>query len=64
MIICLYIAYYIFKDDWNSYDYPAGGITECIVIIFVAFIPLLNIVFSFFIGGIHLIEKLKGKYER
>jgi hypothetical protein len=59
LIICLYIAYYIFKDNWN--EYLAGGAAETIVMIFVGFIPILNTLFAILIGGEHLIKKLKKK---
>ena len=59
MIICFCIAYCVFEDDWDADDYLAGGSIECVIMIMIAFIPIVNAVFSFLIVGIHLIRKLK-----
>jgi len=60
-LLALYIAYYIFNDDWDSY--MAGGSTECILTIIFSFIPFVNTFLVIFIGGDHLIKKLKNKKE-
>lgn len=61
LIIWLYIAYYIFKDNWSNYI--AGGGAECILSILIAFLPILNTIFAILIVGEHLLKKLKIKNE-
>lgn len=57
LLVCLYIAYYIFKDDWSWY--LAGGNIECISMILIAFLPIVNTTSAILIGGSHLLKKLK-----
>lgn len=59
LLVCLYIAYYIFKDNWS--EYVAGGNTECISMILIAFLPIMNTAFGILIGGSHLLKNLKNK---
>ena len=54
LLVCLYIAYYIFKDNWS--EYIGGGNTECISMIVIAFLPILNTTFGILIGGSHLLK--------
>lgn len=56
-IACLYIAYYIYNDDWD--EYIGGGSTEATCMIFMAFIPIGNSIFAIIIGVNLMIKKIK-----
>jgi hypothetical protein len=58
IVICLYIAYHIFKDEWENYI--AGGAAETILMIIIAFLPILNTLYAILIGGEYLLKKLKN----
>ena len=59
IIILLYTAYRLFIDKRERY----GGSYEVTVLILIAFVPGLNTILSFIIGGEFLIKKLMNKYH-
>jgi len=62
MMICFYIAYHIFKDDWN--DYILGGSGECVIMIFIALIPALNTIVSFSVAVSCLLIVMSKKLKQ